>query len=60
MKILGLIFVVISMIFLIISRTLRKTRFFVFKDTSMIFQYIIAIILLAIGVIFLYFSGTFN
>lgn len=60
MKILGLIFVSISILFFILSNIFKKTRFFIFKDTSMIVQYLISILFMAIGVVLLYFAGSFN
>ncbi|ABJ63594.1 hypothetical protein EFS21_06185 [Levilactobacillus brevis] len=59
MRILGIIFVVLSLICITFAKFFVKTRLF-FGDTSMIKQYIWGIILLIPGLILLYFSGAFT
>ena len=59
-RLIGFIAVIIGMIFAVLAQSWVKTRLFIFKDTSMIKQYIIGFIFLMIGVFFLYLSGSFN
>lgn len=59
-RLIGFIAVIIGMIFAVLAQSWVKTRLFIFKDTSMVKQYIIGFIFLMIGVFFLYLSGSFN
>ncbi|MSD83790.1 hypothetical protein GKC32_05810 [Lactobacillus curvatus] len=59
-RILGIVLIIIAAILVTLSRTLVKTRLFLFHDLSMVTQYTIALIMMVLGVISLYFSGTFN
>lgn len=59
-RILGIVLIIIAAILVTLSRTLVKTRLFLFHDLSMVTQYITALIIMVLGVISLYFSGTFN
>ena len=59
-RLIGFLAVIIGMIFAVLAQSWVKTRLFIFKDTSMVKQYIIGFIFLMIGVFFLYLSGSFN
>lgn len=59
-RILGIVLIIIAAILVTLSRKLVKTRLFLFHDLSMVTQYIIALIMMVLGVISFYFAGTFN
>ena len=59
-RLIGFIAITISIIFGILAQSWVKTRLLLFRDTSMVKQYIISIIFIMIGIYFFYISGSFN
>ncbi|MGX6969959.1 hypothetical protein [Vagococcus bubulae] len=59
-RLIGFVAVMIGLVFAVLAQSWVKTRLFLFRDTSMIKQYIIGFIFLMIGAFFFYLSGTFN
>lgn len=57
LKLIGLVFITLGIILGVLGKLFVKTRFFIFKDTSMVKQFIAGFILMIIGVVFLYLSG---
>ena len=59
-RLIGFIAITIVIIFVILAQSWVKTRLLLFRDTSMVKQYIISIIFIMIGIYFFYISGSFN
>ncbi|RHH69143.1 hypothetical protein DW196_07500 [Vagococcus sp. AM17-17] len=59
-RLIGFIAIIIGIIFGILAQSWVKTRLLLFRDTSMVKQYIISIIFIMIGIYFFYISGSFN
>ncbi|MGY3703803.1 hypothetical protein BW731_03175 [Vagococcus martis] len=59
-RLIGFIAVAIGIIFGTLAQSWVKTRLLLFRDTSMVKQYIISIIFIMIGIYFFYISGSFN
>jgi len=59
-RLIGFIAIVIGIIFGILAQSWVKTRLLLFRDTSMVKQYILGIIFIMVGTFFFYISGSFN
>ncbi|HCM88828.1 MULTISPECIES: hypothetical protein [Vagococcus] len=57
LKLIGLALVTLGIIFGVLGKLFVKTRLFIFRDSSMLKQFITGFILMIIGVVFLYLSG---
>lgn len=59
-QILGFICAIIGIIFAFLGQTWVKTRIIIFRDLSMIRQYIYGVIFLLLAVFFFYLGGSFQ
>lgn len=59
-RLIGFVAIGIGLVFAVLAQSWVKTRLLLFRDTSMVKQYIIGFIFLMIGAFFFYMSGSFN
>ncbi|MGX4685498.1 hypothetical protein JNUCC83_01140 [Vagococcus sp. JNUCC 83] len=59
-RLIGFVAIVIAIVFGTLAQSWVKTRLLLFRDTSMVKQYIISFIFVIIGAFFFYMSGSFN